>query len=399
MPYQFYKITDLGGISGGQFTDPERDLPSSASRRSLQPSFTDSVSKRVVGSRFQEVNRNSAAYGRLPLGSPLKVDHSGELTPVTEVTHVTDDGPDTDPVPYGYDQTSSWDTSGFRGSVPPQDWLQHPHPHPDVIPEDEEPEEGWHDVMQEDPEAFENAEEYPVEARRRPRPPRTRNGAGAPVDEHRETFPMRNRAAGAGTPDIPPPHLRLQPHQPYVRPLSGIDHAELSKIYRDIRRCRGALKAINTEIAEVQRECYNDIADGARIKGWLMVGRGLRYLPGIQLIEGRAKEDIRWDELQREGDWSRDLIWWLAVIMVAVLLGVGRASILSLPVGSFIDVKWYSHRGIWTGSGTRPGRGSLPPFPHADRHWTPARRWDRLKLGRCSRRNTFHFTGLPHPPP
>ncbi|OJT15945.1 hypothetical protein TRAPUB_13369 [Trametes pubescens] len=341
MPYQFYKITDLGGISGGQFTDPERDLPSSASRRSLQPSFTDSVSKRVVGSRFQEVNRNSAAYGRLPLGSPLKVDGSGELTPVTsEHTHVTGDEHDTDPVPYGYDQHSSWDTSGFRGSVPPQDWLRHPHQHPDVIHEDEEPEDEWHDVLQEDPEAFEHAEEYPVEARRRPRPPRTRTGAGTPIEEHRETFPMRNRA-GVATPDIPPPHLRLQPRQPFVRPISGLDHGQLGHIYEDIRHWRWKLKVINTEIAEVQRECYNDIADGARVKGWLMVGRGLRYLPGIQLIEGRAKEDIRWDELQREGDWSRDLIWWLAVIMVAILLGVGLTAVSGLAVALAPDVAHY----------------------------------------------------------
>ena len=114
-----------------------------------------------------------------------------------------------------------------------------------------------------------------------------------------------------------------------MRPLSGVDHDALGVIYSDINHWRWKLKVINTEIAEVQRECYNDIADGARIKGWLMVGRGLRYLPGIQLIEGRAKEDIRWDELQYEGDWTRSMMWWLAVIMIGFMLGVGRASVLS----------------------------------------------------------------------
>ncbi|KAI0639520.1 hypothetical protein C8Q77DRAFT_1043851 [Trametes polyzona] len=335
MPYQFYKITDLGGISGGQFTDPERDLPSAVSRRSRQSSFTDNVSRRIVGSRFQEVNRNSVAYGRLPIGSPLKVDDSGELTPVTSESPVPDVGL------YGHDQHQSWDTSGFSDRLPPQHWLQHSQGHPEAIPEDEEPEDDWHDVLQEDPEAFQNAEEYPTEARRRPRPPRTRTGAGTPIEEHRETFPMRNRAGPAAPEEVPPPHLRLQPRQPFVRPLSGLDHDQLGQIYADINHWRWKLKMINTEIAEVQRECYNDIADGARIKGWLLVGRGLRYLPGIQLIEGRAKEDIRWDELQSEGDWTRDLMWWLAVIMVTVLLGVGLTAVSGLAVATAPDVAHY----------------------------------------------------------
>ena len=97
-------------------------------------------------------------------------------------------------------------------------------------------------------------------------------------------------------------------------------------IYSDINHWRWKLKVINTEIAEVQRDSYNDIADGARIKGWLMIGRGIRYIPGVELIEGRAKEDIRWDELQNAtewGRWSRKLVWWMAVIMVGVFLSIG----------------------------------------------------------------------------
>ncbi|KAH9858076.1 hypothetical protein C2E23DRAFT_718443 [Lenzites betulinus] len=338
MPYQFYKITDLGGISGGQFTDPERDLPSSESRRSRQsrqPSFTDSVSKRVVGSRFQEVNRNSMAYGRLPMGSPLKVDNSGELTPITSDSPIPDAGL------YGHDQTTSWDTTGYSDNLPPQHWFQHSQQHPEAIPEDDEPEDEWHDVLHEDPEAFEHAEEYPTEARRRPRPPRTRTGAATPLEEHRETFPMRNRGAPTVAEEVPPPHLRLQPRQPFVRPLSGLDHGQLGEIYGDINHWRWKLKVINTEIAEVQRECYNDIADGARIKGWLLIGRGLSHLPGIQLIEGRAKEDIRWDELQGDSDWMRSTMWWLAVVMISILLGVGLTAVSGLAVSLAPDVAHY----------------------------------------------------------
>ncbi|KAI0328490.1 hypothetical protein GY45DRAFT_1355089 [Cubamyces sp. BRFM 1775] len=340
MPYQFYKITDLGGITGGEFADPERDLPSSASRRSRQSSFTDSVSKRVVGSRFQEVNRNSIALGRLPIGSPLMVDHNGGLSPAATTT--ANDSPVPEVAPYGSDQHASWDTTAFRdGGIPQQHWMQQHPQYPEVIPEAEEPDEDWHDIAQEDPEAFQNAEEYPAEARRRPRPPRNRTSAGTPIEEHRETFPMRNRAGPTAPEEIPPPHLRLQPRQPFVRPLSGLDHDQLGQIYADINHWRWKLKVINTEIAEVQRECYNDIADGVRIKGWLLVGRGLRYLPGVQLIEGRAKEDIRWDELQNEGDWSRGMMWGLTVIMIGLMLGVGVTAVSGLAVATAPDVAHY----------------------------------------------------------
>ena len=316
MPSQFYKITELDGITGGEFADPERDLPES-SRRSRQPSFSDSVSKRVVGSRFQEMQRNSMAFGRIPLGSPLRMDDNGHLEPLE-----MRESPVPMQAPYGPNQHTSWDTAAFSESMGQPQWLQHQQ-NPDTIMETEEPDEDWHDIAQEDPEAFQNAEEYPAEARRRPRPPRTQGRTGIPIEEHRETFPLRNRGPTAPE-DIPPPHLRLQPRQPFVRPLSGINHDDLGVIYADINHWRWKLKVINAEIAEVQRECYNDIADGARIKGWLMIGRGLRHLPGVQLIEGRAKEDIRWSELQNQSDWTRKLLWWLAVIMIAIILGIGR---------------------------------------------------------------------------
>ena len=103
------------------------------------------------------------------------------------------------------------------------------------------------------------------------------------------------------------------------------DHSNIAAlIYADISLWRSRLKAINAEINEAQTESYNDIADGARIKGWLLIGKGLRHIPGIQLIEGRAKEDIRWDELQNEGGFMRGLAFWTIVVTVAVLLGIGR---------------------------------------------------------------------------
>jgi hypothetical protein len=108
-----------------------------------------------------------------------------------------------------------------------------------------------------------------------------------------------------------------------VRPISGLNHDDLGAVYGEISSWRSKLKAINAEIAKVQEDCYNDIAGGAQIKGWLMIGRGLHFLPGTQMIEGRAKEDIRWDVLQNERTALDTFTLWLIVAMIILLLAAG----------------------------------------------------------------------------
>jgi hypothetical protein len=54
-----------------------------------------------------------------------------------------------------------------------------------------------------------------------------------------------------------------------------------------------------------------------------MVGRGLKFIPGAQLIEGRAKEDIRWDVLQNERSSLDSAVLWTVVAIVVVLLATG----------------------------------------------------------------------------
>lgn len=108
--------------------------------------------------------------------------------------------------------------------------------------------------------------------------------------------------------------------------ISGLNHDDLGHVYADIRSWRTKLKQINQEIADAQSEGYNDIADGVRVKGWILIGKGLRFIPGIQLIEGRAKEDIRWDQLQLEHDASNHAVFWTITAVIVVLLGIGCKS-------------------------------------------------------------------------
>lgn len=303
MPSPYYKIRSVHGLNGSPFTsDVLSPLP--------EPSLSDSINRRVVGSRFQEVNNSSTTVGHIPMGSQVAVNESGRLSPLRPLA----ESPVPDAAPYGRNVHSSWNTTEFNDGHY-NHWY-----HRSTDPILEESEEDWVDIAHEDPEAIDNGEEYPANERRRPRPPRAWNG----IEGHRETFPLRNRPPAAPE-EVPPPHLRLQPRQPFVRPMTGMDHDVLGAIYADINTWRSRLKTINAEISAAQSVSYSDIADGARIKGWLLVGKGLRFIPGIQLIEGRAKEDIRWDELQTDGAVLGRMTYWTTVITVSIMLGFGCA--------------------------------------------------------------------------
>ena len=302
-PSQYYKLRNVQGVSGGRFAD---------SSLSQQQSLTDSINSRVIGSRFMEVNRDSAADGRLPMGSHLILEKSGKLGPRSPI----DSGTFSIPDPRRFGPNYGIDLYNVD-EVDEQDMRNEP----DSNGLDEE----WVDLIKETPSDLGSAfngipTAGPSSFRRRPKK--------EPVTaSRRETFPLR-RGHNPGPDTVPPPHLRLQPSQPFVRPLDGLNFDDLGHVYEDITQWRSRLKAINTEIAEAQRESYNDIADGARIKGWLMVGRGLRFIPGIQLIGGRAKEDIRWDVLQHERSWMDAAVLWAVVAVVMVLLAAGCKSLI-----------------------------------------------------------------------
>jgi calcium permeable stress-gated cation channel len=164
---------------------------------------------------------------------------------------------------------------------------------------------------------------------------------GPAPSEHRSTFPLRDRAGtdarvGSGGEEVPP-HLRVQRAPPFVRPLTGLNHDELGAVYAEIRIWRTRLKTVNEDIRVAQEEGYQAIVDGVHVKGWLLTGRGLRFLPGIQLIEGRAKEDVRWDILQVGGSYAMNQVsFWTVVLVIGVSLLLGCECFL---FSSFLAVK------------------------------------------------------------
>ncbi|KII94048.1 hypothetical protein PLICRDRAFT_101453 [Plicaturopsis crispa FD-325 SS-3] len=325
-PSQYYKLRGVQGVSGGRFADIE------------QPTLSDSINSRVVGSRFQEVDRNSVAYGRLPLGSHVRLEKTGELGP----TPSSSSNMPSSPGRFGPNHGEEPSTSTNDGEY---DMRYRGQPGDEEFAEEED---DWVDVMREAPIIFgdehdltppgtttPSATSYDFSSFQR-RPQAVRNVS----TDRRETFPLRprNEANTQGGDVLVPPHLRLQPQQPFVRPISGLDHNDLGSVYNDISQWRTRLKQINMDIADAQRACYNDIADGARIQGWIMIGRGLRFLPRIQLIEGRAKEDIRWDVLQNPRSAGDSVALWAVIALAAVFLGATLTAVAGLALGGAPDV-------------------------------------------------------------
>ncbi|KAG5639564.1 hypothetical protein H0H81_012235 [Sphagnurus paluster] len=319
-PSQYYKLRSVQGINGGRFAD-------SASGIDQLPSLAESINSRVIGSRFLEVNRNSVAYGRLPLGSHVVVEKSGQIGPSGSMMN-EGFGFSTIPDPrrfgpnYGIDNTI------------PEEVDEHGVRHDDgYAPGNHLLGDEWVDLSETTPGNAESEPNGPLpnnsNFRRRPKK--------EPVASvRRETFPLRRDPE-----PVQPPHLRLQPSQPFVRPLEGLNFDDLGHVYADITQWRSKLKAINAEIAEAQNESYNDIADGARIRGWLMVGRGLGHIPGIELIEGRAKEDIRWDVLQNERSALDGTVFWAIVFIVIVILAAGLTAVSGLALATAPNVANY----------------------------------------------------------
>jgi len=330
-PSSYYKL-GVRGINGGRFADDD-----------ARTSFSDSVHQRVVGTRFQEGTRGSVAFNRF--GNLFRSNEGGVLDAVPEPQpELEPDAPIPDPMVHG----PNYVAHAIEEVTDPAT-LYSPGTDPTHLPSSHG-DNSWVDVGREAPIDFRYshtpstpspmalpnvlppAPDVPLQPARASsifRFVRRPKIFGPAPSEHRSTFPLRDRAGahvGEGTSrrEEVPPHLRVQRAPPFVRPLTGLNHDELGSVYSEIRTWRTRLKTINEDIRIAQEDGYQYIADGVHVKGWLLTGRGLRFLPGIQLIEGRAKEDVRWDVLQLGGDDSMTQVaFWTVVTTIAATLLFG----------------------------------------------------------------------------
>lgn len=306
-PSQYYKLRGLKSVDGGRLTDSI----------STPISLTESLKQRIVGTRFQEGDRGSASYSGMPSGSHVKTEDSEELRQSISVP---------DPRYYrpNHGGGSSSESGGGTGAGTEYLSVDTSLNAPESVDHD------WVDLAREidlGNSLGEGSRSGPAPRRQEELPPpRPRPRlVTTPSTDRRETFPLRHRVKdNVPAEDVPPPHLRLQPQQPFVRPDSDLNYDGLGAVYAEINQWRSRLKLINMQIAEAQEDCYANIADGARVKGWIIIGRGLRHMHGVELIEGRAKEDVRWDTLQNETTPLDSVAFWLVVAVVIILLTVGR---------------------------------------------------------------------------
>lgn len=332
LPSSYYKLRRIQGVSNMQTSSTGELVP--APEQSLE----DSINQRVVGSRFREIhNRPSAVWGRIPLGSQVRADEKGVLHPIDS----TSTEPIPDPSRFGPNHSGQPDDGEHDNTAEPmEDWV-------DLMREREEnAENSWYASAQSGPSERPDsatavqtpgagsstphdahmsldAQAMTASAAADTRRPLIFNYNNYPAS-HRSTFPMRHARYSELEPSlVPPPHLRVQSRGPFFRPVSGLAHDDLSGIYGDISHWRSRLKELNVQIADAQNDGYGDIAEGKDVKGWLLIGRGIRFLPGVQIIEGRAKEDIRWHELQHEGGTGNRVAIIVISALTAIALAVG----------------------------------------------------------------------------
>lgn len=209
-PSQYYKLGSLRGVNGGRFADSEES-----------PSFSDSITQRVVGSRFQEIPRSFAdVYGPVPVGSRVHLE-GGVLSttprlPLPPIPNPSQHGPNW--------VEHSGDTEADKED---RDWVDLMREPPiDFATPEEGTGQGERDRMigassplVESPymESPENMSEMGMLSfGRRPKI------FGPSPSDQLDTFPLRSRRQDtSGSSDVPPPHLRLQSHPPFVRPMTG----------------------------------------------------------------------------------------------------------------------------------------------------------------------------------
>lgn len=299
-PSSFYKLRD---IRTSQLLPQKGD-----------DNFATRVSQRIIGTRFQEAQRGTHILSRVfSWGSESRFENIAGLGSMN-------------PAHFSAEQLRHGPHEPLSGNIAKDEVLLQDEPESDdrwLKPVTEENQE--YNIV---PSPTRDSIECISEPRPRPRRERDRTSF-----DRRSTFAMRLRSNhfAPDTDPVPPPHLRLQSQRPFVRPVSGMDHEQLGIIYNNIREWRSRLKLINGEIAEAQQSCYDLIASGNGIKGWLLVGRGLRHLPHIQMIEGRSKDDILYEQLEVDiGSLGRIVFW--CVICVIILVSCG----IMIPVSGLI---------------------------------------------------------------
>jgi len=123
----------------------------------------------------------------------------------------------------------------------------------------------------------------------------------------------------------PPQTATLPPDpDPSLPPPSAGLQAERNRHQRfdaEIAARRTEFMVLNSEIEVLQQGTFAGISSGVEGLGWIVVGRGVEWIPHAQVIQGRTKEDILWKNAGRRSGEKRYFVKVALVGFVLFLLG------------------------------------------------------------------------------
>lgn len=199
------------------------------------PGSTQVPNTEETGTRFVEINRDSGQFGRrFKIGQRIKVDEQGKCVP--------------DPSPDSSDEGHRPSQEGILSATTLSS-------REETIPEDE---------------VLPSANQTPQSEV----PPTPAGPPQTPVG--RSLTPLRS-------PSTP------------TSPSSPVTYRERRD--PDIEAYRTQFKALNEEISILQQDTFGSLSKAEPMLGWLLVGRGVEWLPRAQIIEGRTREDILWGNI------------------------------------------------------------------------------------------------------
>ncbi|WVO15731.1 hypothetical protein L204_103393 [Cryptococcus depauperatus] len=111
----------------------------------------------------------------------------------------------------------------------------------------------------------------------------------------------------------------------------------IAKHCMNVREHHTSLKTLNTDINLLQRQKFEYVVgDGQKegINGWILIGRGVKWMPGSILIEARTREDILWHNLNKKHSRRSEIAFWVEVVLVGIVLAMICIPFIGLSVGT-----------------------------------------------------------------
>ncbi|KAM0753755.1 hypothetical protein T439DRAFT_377901 [Meredithblackwellia eburnea MCA 4105] len=108
-----------------------------------------------------------------------------------------------------------------------------------------------------------------------------------------------------------------------LRPARHVSPSRVSEVYSDVRKYRSELKRLNSETGELQALAMADVSEGKNARGYLLVGKGVWKLSGVQPILGMTRDDVKWERLSNSRSERRlAKAFWAKVAFYCLVLGL-----------------------------------------------------------------------------